>query len=258
MISTVQQRGNNTSRFSNRATNYAKFRPGYPPEVFPFLETELQVDHDHVIVDIGSGTGLFAEPILARGYAVTGIEPNDDMRKAGDERLKAFSRFTSVNATAEQTGLDAASVDLITIAQTFHWLDPVATRRECHRILKPGGKVVLAWNRQKAATEFELKFDDMKEKYRIDERITEQVDHSLITTFFAPNKVFEKTFANTQLLDFEGLKGQLLSKSYIPLPGHERYDDMITELIQFFIQYNENGLVKIEYETLLIWGSMHR
>jgi len=250
----VQQLSNNTSRFSNRARNYASFRPGYPAEIFPFLEKELQLNQNAKIVDIGSGTGLFAGPILKLGYAVTGIEPNHDMRKVGEERLNKFPLFSSVDGTAEQTGLDSSSVDLITIAQTFHWLDPVAAKQESRRILRPGGKVVLAWNRQNAATGFEQRFNELKEKYRIADRVTDQVDDSLITDFFAPNKVFSKTFPNRQLLDFDALKGQLLSKSYIPLPGHALYDDMITELIQLFIQYNENGLVQIEYETLLIWG----
>jgi ubiquinone/menaquinone biosynthesis C-methylase UbiE len=250
--------GNNTavSRFSNRAENYARFRPGYPEEIFPFLEKELTLTADTHIVDIGSGTGLFAEPLLQRGYMVTGIEPNADMRKVAESRLKKYSSFRSANATAEQTDLPDNSTGLITIAQTFHWLDPVAARLECNRILQPGGHVVLSWNRQKGNSAFEQKYNALREKYGIAERNSVQVDPVLIGDFFSPDTYSSKIFPNKQLLDFEALKGQLLSKSYIPLPGHELYDAMITDLIRLFVNYNENGLVGIEYETLVIWGKL--
>lgn len=246
-----------SSRFSNRAENYARFRPGYPDEIFPFLEQNMGLKKDACIVDVGAGTGLFAEPMLRRGFSVICIEPNNDMRKVGEERLKKYPLFSSIGSTAEDTGLAAHTVDLITVAQTFHWLDPVAARLECKRILKPRGKVILAWNRQKGQSEFERKYNALRANYRIGEPGPAQIDPLLITDFFAPNIAETKAFPNKQLLDFEALKGQLLSKSYIPLPGHERYDAMITDLIQLFIAYNENGLVGIEYETLLFWGQLH-
>jgi len=245
---------NATSRFSNRAENYARFRPGYPEGLFSFLEATLPLQPIHRIVDIGSGTGLFAEPLLKRGYSVVGIEPNEDMRKVGEERLLQYIAFQSVGSTAEDTGLADKSADLITIAQTFHWLDAIALKQECQRILQPSGHIVLAWNRQTTQTEFEKQYTALRHRYRIGEAGPVQIDPVLIHDFFAPHIVASKTFANKQLLDFEALKGQLLSKSYIPLPGHASYDAMITDLIKLFVNYNENGLVCIEYETLLYWG----
>ncbi|AXY72823.1 class I SAM-dependent methyltransferase [Paraflavitalea soli] len=256
MISSVKSISS-TSRFSNRAENYAKFRPGYPDELFTFIEAEMDLQSVDHIVDIGSGTGLFAEPLLKHGYNVVCLEPNEDMRKAGEERLKKYPSFKSIQSTAEHTGLEDNSVDLITIAQTFHWLDPVAARLECTRILKPHGHVLLAWNRQINQSEFGKKYTDLRNKYRIGEPGPVQIDPVVINDFFTPQKATSKTFANKQQLDFEGLKGQLLSKSYIPLPGHESYDPMITELIQLFVAYNESGLVTIDYETLLYWGKLN-
>lgn len=245
-----------TSRFSNRAENYARFRPGYPGELFSFIEHELGLQLQNTIVDIGSGTGLFAEPLLKHGYRVVCIEPNEEMRKAGEERLRKYPSFQSIRSTAEHTGLLADSVDLITVAQTFHWLDPVATRLECQRILKPHGRVILAWNRQKNQTEFEQQYTVLRNRYRMGEPGPVQIDPVLINAFFSPGVPVIKAFPNKQLLDFEGLKGQLLSKSYSPLPGHETYDAMITDLIKLFVSYNVNGLVTIEYETLLYYGKL--
>lgn len=243
-----------TSRFSNRADNYAKFRPGYPEELFSYVENELALKPEAAIVDIGSGTGLFAEPLLKNGYSVVCIEPNEDMRKAGEERLKKYASFQSIRSTAEATGLQENSVDLITVAQTFHWLDPVAARLECQRILKSDGHVILAWNTESQQTGFEQKYNNLRMQYRLGEPGPVQIDPLLITEFFAPGIAASKVFSNKQLLDFDALKGQLLSKSYIPLPGHPQYDAMITELIKLFVMYNENGLVTINYETILYWG----
>jgi SAM-dependent methyltransferase len=244
-----------TSRFSNRAENYARFRPGYPDELFLFMEKTMGLELSANIVDIGSGTGLFAEPLLKHGYSVVCIEPNEDMREAGEERLKKYASFQSIRSTAEATGLPDQSVDLITIAQTFHWLDPVATRLECERILKPNGAVALSWNRQANKTRFEEKYTALRRQYRIGEHGPSQIDPLLIEAFFAPGAPDCRMFPNAQMLDFEGVKGQLLSKSYIPLPGHEGYDAMITDLIQLFVANNENGLVRIEYETVLYWAA---
>lgn len=246
-----------TSRFSNRAENYARFRPGYPSALFDFIEDELHLQPADQIVDIGSGTGLFAEPLLKRSHAVVCLEPNDEMRKAGEERLKKYPSFQTIRSTAEHTGLADRSIDLITIAQTFHWLDQAATKLECTRVLKPSGHVVLAWNRESPSTEFQHKYVALRNKYRMGEPGPVQIDPDAIHAFFAPGTYTSLAFENKQQLDFEGLKGQLLSKSYIPLPGHDTYDAMITELIQLFVAYNQAGLVTIGYETLLYWGKLH-
>lgn len=245
-----------TSRFSNRAENYARFRPGYPDEIFDFLEKEMQLKTSDCIVDIGSGTGLFAEPLLKHGLHVVCIEPNEEMRKAGEARLRKYPAFESMQSTAEHTGLTENSVDLITVAQTFHWIDPIAARLECKRVLKPHGQVVLAWNRQRNESTFEKQYTDLRNRYRMGAPGPIQIDPVLINEFFAPTPVATKIFSNKQLLDFEALKGQLLSKSYSPLPGHDTYDDMITDLIKLFVAYNQQGQVEIEYETLLFWGKL--
>jgi SAM-dependent methyltransferase len=178
------------------------------------------------------------------------------MRRAGEQRLRKYPLFQSIRSTAEDTGLPSQSVDLITVAQTFHWLDPIAAQLECKRILKPQGQVILAWNSESNKTDFEKKYSALRAHYRIGEPGPVQIETDRIDDFFAPNIHSSQIFPNQQLLDFEGLKGQLLSKSYIPLPGHDLYDSMITDLIQLFVAYNENGLVRIDYETFVYWGQL--
>ena len=136
---------NNTDRFTGKARAYAQGRPDYPASVVGLLTRESRRENPR-LADMGSGTGILSRAMLERGWTVYGVEPNDDMRKEAEKRLSAFPRFHSVAGTAERTGLPGASVDLVTAAQSFHWFDAAAFKRECRRILSGGGKVALIWN----------------------------------------------------------------------------------------------------------------
>ncbi|HLY71977.1 MAG TPA: class I SAM-dependent methyltransferase [Puia sp.] len=240
---------NPTTRFSNRVENYVKYRPSYPDAIIAFLEENIGLKKDQRIADVGSGTGIFSELLLKHGYAVVGIEPNEDMRKAAERRLSGYPGFTSKNHRAEQTGLPKQSVDLITVAQAFHWMDLVPTKKEFLRILRPGGHIVLAWNLRQKNTPFLKDYDELKLQFGTDYRASKMVNDESIQQFYTPMPVQVVSFENRQLLDFEGLKGQLLSTSYIPLPGHPDYEKMIEHLVKLFIAHNEKGFVQMEYET---------
>ncbi|BAV05508.1 Methyltransferase domain-containing protein [Filimonas lacunae] len=246
---------NSISRFSNRAENYMKYRPGYPEALVPFLETRFALPESASVADIGSGTGLFGELLLKKGYAVTGVEPNVEMAEAAEAKLSKYSAFTSLRNRAEETALPAQSQDLITVAQAFHWLDPIATKEEFRRILKPGGHVVLAWNIPQVDTPFMTRYLQLKDEYKGEEKMPEKINEYAISDFFLPGGFETAIFPNTQTLDFEGLKGQLLSSSYIPLPGHPSYQQMINSLIQLFIACNESGFVHMKFNTVLYWNS---
>jgi ubiquinone/menaquinone biosynthesis C-methylase UbiE len=240
-----------TTRFSDRVENYVKYRPSYPEEIIPFLVNEAGLRKDLRIADIGSGTGIFSELFLKSGYRVTGIEPNENMRKAAENKLGHYSLFTSRNRQAERTGLRSHSLDMITVAQAFHWMEPSATKKEFLRILKPGGLIVLAWNLRLKHTPFLQDYEELKARFGIDYQATNMVNEGAIREFYDPMPMKVHIFPNIQFLDFDSLKGQLLSASYIPLPGHPSYDGMIGELVHLFVAHNENGFVKMEYETKL-------
>jgi ubiquinone/menaquinone biosynthesis C-methylase UbiE len=111
-----------TQRFTGRVGNYDRYRPSYPRAILNLLESECGLTSASVIADVGSGTGILSELFLQNGSRVFGVEPNYEMRNAGESRLEHYPRFTSVAATAEATTLDYASVDFITAGQAFHTL----------------------------------------------------------------------------------------------------------------------------------------
>src|SRR5687767_5181711 len=101
------------SRFSSRVADYVKYRPTYPQKFVDWLVSEAALTSDSIIADIGSGTGISSKLFLDRGCSVIGIEPNAEMRKAAEDLLSVYPKFTSIGASAENTTLSDASVDLI-------------------------------------------------------------------------------------------------------------------------------------------------
>src|SRR5256885_14956287 len=94
-----------THRFSNRVADYVNYRPRYPHRVVEFARDICGLHPDDVVADIGSGTGFLAEIFLANGNVVYGVEPNGEMREAGERLLAGYEGFHSVDATAEATML---------------------------------------------------------------------------------------------------------------------------------------------------------
>jgi len=245
---------NPTGRFSDRVDNYVKYRPSYPPELIPFLENTLGLKKGQQVADIGSGTGIFTELLLLKGYHVTGVEPNEAMRKAAEQRLGGYDRFYSQDGRAEATGLMDQSIHLITVAQAFHWMDVEATKREFLRILQPGGHIVLVWNLRLTHTAFLQAYEDMTRAFGRNYDAANRIIETQISEFFQPREMHIQTWSNIRLLDFEGLKGLVLSASYMPLEGDPRHEEMIARLEELFATHKENGLVKMEYETKMYYN----
>jgi len=242
-----------TQRFSGRVDNYVKYRPTYPQAIIPYLRETIHLNRKHVIADIGSGTGIFTDLLLKHGFSVTGVEPNEAMRLAGEAHLLRFQHFKSIDGRAEATGLEDHSVDLITVAQAFHWMEPAPTRIEFNRILRPGGHTLLVWNVRLTDTPFLRAIDDLKRRRgkNYDAIHGSHAEENGIRAFFAPLDVRLKSFRHDQIMNFDGLWGQLLSSSYMPAEGEPGYEDTFQELGEIFQRYQENGQVHMEYETKL-------
>lgn len=247
------------NRFSDRVENYVKYRPAYPKEVYDFLENENIISKGSIIADIGSGTGISAEPFLRSGYTVYGIEPNKEMREAAEKLLAHYPAFKSISATAENTTLENNSIDTIIAGQAFHWFDKEKCKTEFKRILKPGGQVVLMWNdRRTDTTDFLKVYEDFLQMFGTDYKEVNHKntqDKKIFDAFFG-NGFKEKDFYNYQDVDFAGLKGRVLSSSYMPGEGHKDYEFMIYTLKKIFMRYQENGKVRLDYDTKIYYGPL--
>ncbi|TAM27744.1 MAG: class I SAM-dependent methyltransferase, partial [Rhodanobacter sp.] len=101
-----------TERFSDRVTDYVRYRPNYPAALRDWLHHEQGVTSDWQVADIGAGTGISSKLFLDAGHAVTAVEPNAAMREAAVAWLGANPNFRAIDGRADATGLPAASIDL--------------------------------------------------------------------------------------------------------------------------------------------------
>lgn len=245
-------------RFSNRVENYVKYRPGYPPEVLRFFKNKLNLRDDSVVADIGAGTGISTRIFLENGNSVYAVEPNRAMREAAERFLKDFPNFTAVDGTSEKTTLPDDSIDFIVAAQAFHWFDAAKTLPEFRRIVKSGGCVALMWNeRQLDSNDFLREYESFLHEYATDynEVRHENVTLKEIGEFF-PHGFQKATFGNSQTLDYEALKGRLLSSSYTPTAEHERFPAMIEKLGELFETHQKNDTIQILYDTNVYYGQI--
>ena len=247
-----------TQRFSSRVGNYVLYRPAYPSAVLDLLQKECGLSAASVIADIASGTGIFTRMLLESGNRVFGVEPNADMRHAGEEFLRAYSQFSSVAGTAEDSTLAEHSVDLITAAQAAHWFDHEKARREFIRVCRPGGWIVLLWNeRRTESTSFLRQYEQLLLEYGTDyqevryERTIQQIE-----TFFAPSPFQLRIFDYRQEVDYPGLEGRLLSSSYAPQAGDARNAPMLRELRTIFDAHQVHDRVTFEYDTRVYYGQL--
>jgi SAM-dependent methyltransferase len=247
-----------TRRFSSRVDDYVRYRPSYPPEVGLLLARDCGLNKDSTVADMGSGTGLLSKLFLDLGCRVVGVEPNADMRQAGDQLLAHYQIFTSIDARAEQTGLPDRSVDLVAAGQAFHWFDATAARREFDRILRAPKWVALIWNEREVAGGFLEGYEDLLHRYapdyaKVDHR---QIDAARITGFFGHGNWKLATFRNVQEFDLNGVRGRLDSSSYAPRPGDASYEPMLAELGRLFEAHQERGQVSFLYQTKLYYGTL--
>jgi SAM-dependent methyltransferase len=247
-----------TERFTSRVADYVRSRPGYPDDLFDTLQSHARLSARSAVADIGSGTGLSTEPWLQRSGLVYAVEPNAAMRAVAEARLSRFRGFRSVAGTAEATTLPDASVDLVAAGQAFHWFDRAAAQAELRRILRRRGWVALFWNtRRTHGNPFMEAYGALLDAYGTDYRRVahEHLSPETLEEFFGgPYEAM--VFDHEQQFDFEGLRGRLVSSSYVPAPGEAGHEPMLARLRDIFDAHQQDGLVRFPYDTELFIGRL--
>jgi SAM-dependent methyltransferase len=248
-----------TLRFSSRAENYYRYRPRYPQAVVITLQQECQLTPASLIADIGSGTGFLTELFLKNGNQVLAVEPNHEMREASVRLLEKYSGFHDVDGRAEATTLSDSSIDFVVAGQSFHWFDRPKAQNEFLRVLKPAGWMMIVWNeRDIQASPFMAAYDRILQDYVTDStRLAhKKVYDTALDDFFGAQGFTTRVFHYHQHLDYEGVKGRLLSSSYTPESGHPNHAPMLHELAKIFHAHETGERVTLEYVTRMYYGRL--
>ncbi|MCI1017951.1 class I SAM-dependent methyltransferase [Microbacterium sp. C5A9] len=131
--------------FEGIGADYDRYRPGFPAAAVDLLIPEPV----GAVLDLGAGTGKFTELLAGRAARVIAVEPSEPMLAVLRAKLPDVDAH---RASAEQIPLDDESVDVVTVAQAFHWFDRIRACAEIARVLAPGGTLELIWNRSDPAS----------------------------------------------------------------------------------------------------------
>ena len=234
-------------KFSDRGEFYAKSRPSYSGKLIDALYSDYGFSDKSVIADIGAGTGKFSVLLAERGSRVICVEPNADMREKLVEAVKPFHGCEVLAGSAEETWIPPKTADFVTAAQAFHWFDCEKFKRECGRIMKPGGRVVLVWNTRDLDADVTLESQAVYEKYCPGFTGFSAGMHGsedMIKLFFS--KGFDKIcFESSLSFDEEGFINRSISSSFSLRPGDENFEEYVGAVRKIFGKHQSKGMITV-------------
>ena len=249
---------NAKTRFSERASDYSKYRPSYPAEIVQFILQHCSVNRSWVITDIGSGTGISTNLLLSLLCRVVGVEPNEKMRQIAERNLGDNPLYSSVVGSAEETNLPSSSVNMVASFQAFHWFEREKTRKEFRRILDDSKWVLIVWNDRVTDKPgflegYEGLLKNLPEYTNVNHR---NVTIDDVAAFVGSERIIRLTLPYSQRLDWDGLKGRFSSSSYTPKPGTPEAHKLLLDLKGLFDNHQVRGRIEFMYNTEIYLAQM--
>lgn len=236
--------------FVGKAQNYAEYRPTYPSDAITLI---LSLVNRPVVADIGSGTGKLSQLLVSGASTLYAVEPNRQMRNAAEDILAPYVNYKSVPASAEATTLPDKSIDIITVAEAYHWFDNEQAKAEFRRILSPNGYVVLLWNRF-GGDPYDDEKATIEAKYRLSPAISYE---NRAISLFGKNGYQTAEFDNSMLQTYEEFLGGWSSASYIPNEGTDAYVCFEEQAANLFHRHAQNGRIQTTVKTVCFYGKLN-
>ena len=237
--------------YRTKAENYARYRWHYAQEALDTLIAHARLSRDAVVADIGAGTGILTMALTRRFNTVFAVEPNAEMRFFAERDLTC----TVIKGSGEATGLASASVDLVTVAQALHWMEPVRTRAELRRILKPDGWLAIFHNNGVANEVGRAIGALYSAEYGFDPTYNNKRPPAKPLDFYFGHQNFvEHRFTFEQQSTREAFLGALGSAANSPAEDHPRYPALVAAVDAIFDRYAVDGRLPSLAQTKLTVG----
>ena len=245
---------NSSEKFTGKADAYSLARPAYPKKFLDDLYEEFGCSTNSVIADIGSGTGKLTRMLLEKGNKVFAIEPNADMREKAESQLNIYKNFYSINACAENTTLSDKSIDFITVAQAFHWFDTQSFKKECSRILKLNGKIMIVYNLRNQEAECTKALAALRKKFNAEFKgFSNGISNNECLAFFN-NKCDIFKCVNDAVFDRQGYINRIMSSSYSLKENDLMFSEYLDDINALFDKFSVNGKITIPTHTVAYIG----
>ncbi len=245
----------NTNRFTGRAEDYDRYRQRYPTEeILMRLRQWCHLTSEWEVADVGAGTGMLAEVFLENGNRVFAIEPNQDMREqmrsAVEQQLgRDPIQLEIIDATAEETTLPDASIDLVAAGRAFHWFDQERALPEFRRILKPNGWIALiAADRDRESKDpaYRSQIEDYEALMSAHSpdyvRVRSGYRSYRNAETFLDGELHQAKLPGTRQVDWTSFRGHTMSLSISPQPGSPGFDTFEWVLREYFDTYATDGI----------------
>ena len=211
--------------FGSVAQAYDRGRPAYPVEAVAWLAG----GEAKVVLELAAGTGKLTRGLVDQGHAVFATEPDEAMLEVLRERVPEVSAKV---ATAEEIPANDRSVDVVVVAQAFHWFDHGAALAEIARVLKPGGHLALVWNSRDERIPWVRRMGEILGRQDLDTSSAEHLVQSELFGF-----VEETTFKHWQEVNRESILDLARSRSNFATMDEAEREDNLTRVLAFYDDY---------------------
>jgi SAM-dependent methyltransferase len=214
---------------------YDAARPSYPDEAIGYFSTALGLDQSMHALDLGAGSGIFSRQIRPYVGRVTAVDPSASMRESF---RSANDDMEILDGSDVSIPVDDESVDVVFVAQAFHWFDASRALREIHRVLVSQGALGLIWNERDESVEWVSELSramqwDTRQPYEVGKDFTDTISAG---PFTAVERVF---FQHSQVLSREGLLERVLTTSYITTMDEEEREHLMAAVQRVAEQLEE-------------------
>lgn len=239
--------------FADKQQYYDDFRPSYPAAAVALIREKA--GNSAVIADIGSGTGKLAVLLADFASRLYAVEPSVHMRRILSNRTVDFPSVQVMAATAESTGLPDHSVDVITVAEAYHWFDNKQARAEFHRILKPGGHVFLLRNLF-VGNHYHDEMHALQQEHRTYPRPQQRTEEQRANDLFGPGRWERFTFDSSLRQTFAQFYGGMASASYAPEEGTVAGKAFREAVQALFDRHAVCGRIATHVKTVVCTGTL--